>query len=197
MCVCVYTHTHKYFNYISCKLVSKFTYFLIYNCSYSFHNTWTSVHLYILNVELTFWISWFEYNEIKFCVSWFEYQKSDANGQLYAALWFWRGSSIIPNWPVKQVFPVTLPLPLPPTLFFSSSPSFTLARFCLIHTGFSTSISGGSGMKKMRTMTLITLFGVWSLGLGCKCPLCVRSLPQKHDRITLNKSVIPAAQWLL
>lgn len=43
-------------------------------------------------------------------------------------------------------------------------------------------------MRKMRTMTLITLFGVWSLVLGCKCPLCVLSVPLKHDRITLNKS---------
>lgn len=73
-------------------------------------------------------------------------------------------------------------------------PSFTLTCFCLIPTGFFISISGGSGMRKMRMMTLITLFGVWSLVLGCKCPLCVLSLPLKHEPALSSKSVsIPAA----
>lgn len=51
-------------------------------------------------------------------------------------------------WPAVSCFP----LPLSP----------------LQSTGFSISTSGGSGMRKMKTMTLTTLFVVWSLVSGCE-----------------------------
>lgn len=109
------------------------------------------------------------------------------------AVWFvfWWGSFVILNWPVKQVF-------LCPCSHLSPHcppPNHSPLHVCLIPTGFFISISGGNGMRKMRMMTMITLFGVWSLVLGCKCPLCVLSLPLKHQpTLSSSKSVsIPAA----
>ena len=47
-------------------------------------------------------------------------------------------------------------------LILASSPLFA---------DFSTSTSGGSGMRKTKMMTLTTLFVVWNLVSGCECTL--------------------------
>lgn len=52
---------------------------------------------------------------------------------------------------------------------------------------FSTSTSGGSGMRKTKMMTLTTLFVVWSLVSGCECTFC----PSDDPAFFLSVSVAP------
>lgn len=52
-------------------------------------------------------------------------------------------------------------------------PSFPLPLFPLLSAGFSINTSGGSGMRKMKMMTLTILFAVWSLVSGCEYTLCL------------------------
>ncbi|KAG7239524.1 hypothetical protein INR49_028826 [Caranx melampygus] len=57
-------------------------------------------------------------------------------------------------------------------LVYEESGDFDQTALALSTSGFSISTSGGSGMRKMKMMTLTTLFAVWELVSDCEYFLC-------------------------